>query len=133
MKKLILTLLILCGISSLLRAQNFELSVGANTGWFAYNGPGTTANTVMFQGSSTATSDVVNPYGSRYAFSYGAFLQSQYVFKSDFIVGMQASYDVLRSKAEITGIVPYDVYYAPGNYYGEPVSRPSSGSDIMQT
>src|ERR1700749_8936 len=118
MRKITLTLLILCGISPLLLAQNFELSVGANTGWFAYNGPGTTANTVLFQGTSTANSDVLNSYGNKYQFSYGAFLQPQYIFKSGFIVGLQGSYDILRSKAGITTIVPYEAYYGPGTYYG---------------
>ncbi len=98
MKKITLTLFVICCLSQLLRAQSFEFSVGANTGWFAYNGPGATSGTAMFVGTSPSNSDVLNSYGSKYAFSYGAFLQPQYVFKSGFIIGMQGSYDIYAAR-----------------------------------
>jgi len=130
MKKLILNLIILFSVSPMVQAQHFELSAGANTGLFAYKGAGATTSTELIQDYQNA-SYANNPYGSKYAFSYGAFIQPQYVFKSGFLVGLQGSYDIWRSKAAVTGVFPY---YSSPYLYNSSISLPlpASGADILQ-
>jgi hypothetical protein len=131
MKKLILNLIILFAVSSLLHAQSFEMSVGASSGMFAYKGAGATANTVLIEGYQNTNNYVNNPYGSKYAFSYSAFIQPQYVFKSAFIIGLQGGYDILRSKTAITSVYPYETL-APTYYSVAGGAEAASGTDILQ-
>lgn len=122
MKKLILNLIIVFAAVPMIHAQSFEFAIGANTGMFAYHGPGTTSAAEIIGSSSQSSYNLSynytnNPYVSKYALSYGVSLQPQFVFKSGFMVGLQGSYDVLRGTAPVTGVFPTDVAYAP-TYYG---------------
>jgi hypothetical protein len=132
MKKLILNLILLCSFSPLLRAQSFEISVGANTGMFAYHGTGTTPTAEIITGSQSSENYVNNPYVNKYALSYGVSVQPQFVFKSGFIVGLQGSYNILRSTAPVTSVYPYDIDYLPNYYNVETGNQPATGNVTMR-
>jgi hypothetical protein len=118
MKKLLLTaFLVLSGIY--LYAQKVELSVVANSGLFNYSGASTTASSFIIQSNDingNSANYTNNPYGNRKAFSYEVALQTQYVVKGGFIVGLQTGYDILRSKTEINGVIPYYFFYTFSNF-----------------
>lgn len=102
MKKLLLTLIALFTIIHLF-AQKIEVSVQANSGLFHFGGRSAVANSSINQGSAIGATDSYtnNPYGSRNAFSYSIGAQAQTVSKSGFIAGLQAGYELLRSKVDI--------------------------------
>ena len=114
MKTLFLTLtalLILTGAN----AQKVELSVLAGAGLFHYSGKSTTATSFILQGPNDQSNYTNNPYGNKNGVSYGGALQAQLVSKGGFIVGLQAGYDVLRSKVDINGVYQntYPTEYLP--------------------
>jgi len=112
MKKLILTLFGIILITTL-HAQNFEFSEGINTGLFHYGGSGSAASSYIFPVEGNGQYRTNNPYGNVNGFSYGAYTQLQYVTKGGFIIGSQLGYDLLRSKVNITGLIPFEVYFNP--------------------
>ncbi|TWI95931.1 outer membrane protein with beta-barrel domain [Mucilaginibacter frigoritolerans] len=137
MKKLYLSLLALF-LASQLHAQKFELSFQANSGLFHYSGNSASSTSVIIQNGTTPKQNYTNnPYGNKNAFSYGADVQAQYVSKGGFITGIQAGYNILRSKTNITSVFPLEfeleesvlnpLYYAPFN-----PSLPAKGSTILQ-
>jgi hypothetical protein len=126
MKIIILTLFSIVVVTHL-RAQNFEFSIGANTGLFHYTGNGSVANSYIAGGApGGAPNHTYNPYGNKNGLSYGAYAQLQYVTKCGFIIGSQFGYDVLRSKVNITGILPFeyllDEYPGPAYYNQYPAN-----------
>lgn len=58
-------------------------------------------------------------------------MQPQYVFRGGFLIGLQAGYDILRSKTAIADVVPA---YQPPYLYNIDivVPQPASGTDILQ-
>ena len=103
MKTLLLTLAALFILTGL-NAQKLELSVQASPGLFHYSGNSTTATSFILLGASDQQNYTNNPYGNKNGFSYGGSLQAQLVSKGGFIIGLQAGYDVLRSKVDINEV-----------------------------
>ncbi|WP_183566705.1 outer membrane beta-barrel protein [Mucilaginibacter sp. SP1R1] len=139
MKRLLLTLMVLLtGLP--LFAQKIEVSLQANSGLFHFGGLSATANSSIIQSSVTGSTQnyTNNPYGSRNAVSYGFGAQVQAVSKSNFIVGLQATYDFLASKVNINQYTPY----SPAVFDNDPdasyITAPSAnmavkGSTNLQT
>lgn len=122
MKILALTLSLFF-ISTSLYAQKIEFSVQANSGLFRYAGKSATAESYIHQGPPKVSNYTNNPYGGRNGFGYGANLQGQFVSKGGFIAGLQAGYEVLKSKVDINGILLYNtsnVYLPDITYIQEP-------------
>lgn len=128
MKKYLLVSIILL-VFNRLCAQNMEIFVQANSGLFHYAGNGATSTSAMIAGNPNYTD---NPYGNKNGFSYGIGVQAQHVSKSGFIVGLQAGYEILRSKVTINS-------YQSGGY--NPVSQqglgglfysPANGNSFLQ-
>jgi hypothetical protein len=106
MKKHLLALTTLLFAASSLFAQQFELSVQANSGLFHFSGKSATATSQVMQYGSNNDNYTNNPYGNRNGFSYGSTLQGQFVAKSGFIWGLGAGYEVLRSQVNIDKYTP---------------------------
>jgi hypothetical protein len=106
MKKYFILIIVIL-VFNHVRAQNIEISVQANSGLFHYAGNGAASASFINQGQSPNQDYTNNPYGNKNAFSYGAGMQAQHVGKSGFIIGLQGTYEVLRSKVDITGYYPF--------------------------
>jgi hypothetical protein len=133
MKKTLLTLsaIILC---AQLFAQKIEVSLEANSGLFHYSGSGAESTTFFLPGENPTAYHMNNPYGKEVAFSYGADIKAQYTSNGGFIAGIDAGYDLLRSKAGITEVHPYynplsGFFYLNANFY----SVKSKGSGFTQS
>jgi hypothetical protein len=121
MKTLCLTLISFF-ILTAVHAQKIELSVQANATLFHYSGKSATAETYINTADHPYTN---NPYGTKGAAGYGAALQAQYVAKGGFIVGLQAGYDLLRSKVNIYGVTPLFYLYDASGYQLNPAKGES--------
>jgi hypothetical protein len=130
MKTLLLTLLSFFVLTNL-SAQNIELSVQANSGLFHYSGNSAVSTSAIYAGSSPQQNYTSNPYGNKNGFSYGGDIQAQYVSKSGFITGLQAGYEILRSKLDVTGYDPVTFYLAPGPNF-LPYQIPVKGQTFLQ-
>lgn len=111
-------------------AQKLELSVQANSGLFHYTGLSAESHSFFIQGSSQDLNYTNNPYGKNYAYSYGAGLKANWVANSGFIFGIQAGYEILRSKTTLTAFGPYS---DPNSLHLDLYTGPyaSSGSTIL--
>jgi hypothetical protein len=94
-----------------LHAQKIEFSVQANSGLFHYGGKSAVAESYIHQGPFKLSNYTNNPYGNKNGFGYGVGLQGQFVSKSGFIAGLQAGYEVLKSKVDINGVLLYYTSY----------------------
>jgi len=79
----------------------------------------------------TKSGYVNNQYGHLYGFSYGAGFQAQYVSKGGFIIGLQTSYDILRSKENIDHVFRGDLYLESGDYIANYSGTPSTGHAFL--
>ena len=132
MKKIALTLSLLFILTNLF-AQKIELSVQASPGLFHYSGKSTTATSFILQGPNDQSSYTNNPYGSKNGFSYGGSLQAQLVSKGGFIIGLQAGYDVLRSKVAINSVYPNYIELASANSFITDVAPfPAKGASYLK-
>ena len=133
MKKILLTLAIVFLITQL-RAQNFEVSIQANTGLFHYGGSSATAVSFIQEAYTDKLDYTNNPYGSKNGFSYGLDVQAQHVSKSGFIIGLQAGYDILRSKENINDYDPLTfILYTGANWTGDyQIQIPVKGQTVLQ-
>jgi hypothetical protein len=99
-----------CGlfVAQLTYGQNTEYSVHLNSGGFAYRGKGAAASSVVLvpdvYPGNTYTN---NPYGKNLGFSYGLVGQIQRVRPKRNLFGVQAGYEVLRSRVDITEILAF--------------------------
>jgi len=133
MKKTFLTLFTFLVLSQL-HAQNIEITALANMGLFRYTGNYTTSTSFINGGTAGAKAGYTNnPYGNKFAFSYGAGLQAQYVGRTGFIFGLQAGYEILRSKVDLTDVYIFGVYEATGNYYNQASPTPVKGQTYLQS
>ena len=87
-------------------AQKIELSVQASSALFPFSGKSAVKESSIIAGSTQSQNYTANPYGKNVGFGYGGNLQAQFVSKGGFIAGLQAGYEVLRSKVNITGVAP---------------------------
>lgn len=113
MKTLALTLSAFFIVTGL-HAQKIEFSVQANSGLFHYSGKSAVAVSYIYQGASETSGYTNNPYGNKNGFGYGVALQGQFVSKGGFIAGLQAGYEILKSKVDINGILLNSLDYLPG-------------------
>jgi hypothetical protein len=122
MKKHLLALTTLLFAASSVFAQQFELSVQANSGLFHFSGKSVTATSYVIQYGSNNQNYTNNPYGNRNGFSYGSTLQGQFVAKNGFIWGLGAGYEVLQSKVNIDKYTPlvYITYNDANPVYIDP-------------
>ena len=138
MKKCLLTLF--CILPAIgLYAQKIEVTVQANSGLFKYSGQSATNSSYLNQTPDGKTNYTNNPYGNENALSYGFSVQTQLVLKSGFLFGLQAGYDVLRSKVNLTGIYIYNYqyyYFLPFTsavaYYTPPPTGNGTGATYLQ-
>jgi hypothetical protein len=116
MKKTVLTLFaIFCMIQA--HGQGIDWSFQANSGLYRLTGNTAVSATGLSNvqsGSKQGYAD--NPYGNLSGVSYGAGFQAQHVTPGGFIVGLQADYDILRSKENINAAYPAGVYYLEPSY-----------------
>jgi len=131
MKKSLLTLLLSFLLTQLF-AQKFEISAQANSGLFHYSGISSAAVSSINEGSNDKLNYTNNPYGSKNAFSYGVDIQGQYICESGFIVGLEAGYEILRSKVDINTYYPWAIYLLYANYNGLPPQIPVKGQTFLQ-
>ncbi|MEO7216183.1 outer membrane beta-barrel protein [Mucilaginibacter sp.] len=110
MKKLLLSLVCVFACTALL-AQKLEVTAGAYSGLFKYSGESTASSSFI---NSSVTPNVApssytnNPYGNKIGFGFGVNGQAQLVGKGGFIIGLQAAYEQLKSKVDITGVSTYN-------------------------
>ncbi|TWR27734.1 hypothetical protein FPZ42_00540 [Mucilaginibacter achroorhodeus] len=95
-------------------AQQTEFSFGAYRTLMHFSGSGSAGTTSV---SSTPFNRLANPYGTKNGSSFGFFIQVQVINKHNFIAGLQAGTDQLRSKIQVTRYTTsasWDTYYANG-------------------
>jgi hypothetical protein len=131
MKATLLTLISLFSLTQLF-AQKFEVSIQANSGLYHYDGKASASVSFINQGSTDKGNYTNNPYGSKNGFSYGGDIQGQYVSKCGFITGLQAGYEVLRSKVDINGYYPSTIYLFNSNYIAQSYQIPVKGQSFLQ-
>ncbi|HEY2583299.1 MAG TPA: outer membrane beta-barrel protein [Mucilaginibacter sp.] len=130
MKRTLLTLISFFLVTQLF-AQKFEISVQANSGLYHYGGKSSASVSSIIQGASDKDNYTNNPYGNKNGFSYGVAVQGQYVAKSGLIIGLQAGYDLLRSKVDINIYYPQYVYLDYTSYFAPP-QTPVTGQTFLQ-
>lgn len=86
--------IVLIPVSSM--AQQFEVRASLNSGFYSYRGSGAESVSRI-----NGTSHTNNPYGSRGGLSYGLSLNLRKVTKSNFILGADLGYEMLRSKVKL--------------------------------
>src|ERR1700679_3830904 len=85
--------------------QGLEWSFLANSGPYHLTGNYTVSTTYLYNVQAGAKQGYAsNPYGNLQGLSYGGGFQAQYHASSGFIIGLQATYDVLRSKENINAV-----------------------------
>ena len=131
MKIALLALSILI-LSTRLFAQKIELSIQANSGLFHYSGNGAASTSFINQGFDNISDYPNNPYGNKNGFSYGGDVQAQYVSKSGFIAGLQAGYEVLRSKVDISDYDPITFVLFTGINTPAALQIPVKGQTFLQ-
>ena len=115
MKKAIITFLIISSCISVLKAQTSEFSVQANTGLSHFLGTGT-LNSTFLNADGQQHTGYPNGSGNKNAVIFGGNIQWQYTFKCNFLLGLQAGYEALGSKINISSV------------YSEGVPMPATGS-----
>jgi hypothetical protein len=115
-----------------LLAQKIEISVQANSGLFHYSGNATVATSYITEGMSPGQNYTNNPYGNKNGVSYGAGIQAKYVTKGGFIAGLDAGYDILRSKVNISNVYPFPNYvlFKAADQFYYPITT-ASGHTIL--
>lgn len=113
-------------------AQKTELNIFTNSGLFHYGGNSAGSTSYINGGSGSIQGFTNNPYGSKNGLSYGIGLKAQHVGKSGFIFGMEAGFEILRSKININYVNPYystsfPFYYSLANPYVQ-----STGETFLQ-
>jgi hypothetical protein len=134
MKKFLLTLLCICLLTQL-RAQKFELSAGVNSGLFHFTGNAVAATTSIYEDATASGQNETNdPYGNRNGYSYGGYVQIENINPGGFIIGLQAGYDILRSKVDINNVSPPPYLNASpsGDYFANP-DIPATGQTFLQS
>ncbi|WP_181885029.1 outer membrane beta-barrel protein [Pontibacter diazotrophicus] len=104
----VLFLCLVCATSSF--GQKVEFAGQLHTGVSAFGGKSATGTTVMncfaFDNSWNQTA---NPYGKKFALSYGAHLHVQRVSGNNLLIGAQAGAEVLRSRVSINEVYVLDM------------------------
>jgi hypothetical protein len=132
MKKLLLSVLCIMAATQLF-AQKLEVTAGAYTGLMQYGGKSESVNATSFLLITNPPYQDIsytnNPYGTKTGTGFGGYGQAQLVSKKGFIVGLQAGYEQLKSKVDITQVYVTDMMRA------SPADGPyaASGSTSLKT
>ncbi|MES2266222.1 MAG: outer membrane beta-barrel protein [Bacteroidota bacterium] len=102
MKKTLLILTCLVTTTKVF-AQNIEVSAGLSTGIMHYAGK-SAESVSSINGINANTGYTNNPYGSKNGVGFGGNVQAQLVLIKSFIVGLQGSYESLKSKIDINQV-----------------------------
>ncbi|WP_445666270.1 hypothetical protein [Fodinibius sp. AD559] len=102
MRKLGLILLLFIFISTAY-GQSSELSVHLNSGLFSFGGQSATKNSIIIA-NDAGSNYTINPYGTKKTFSYGFSAQLQRITNYKLIFGLQAGYELLRSRVNINDV-----------------------------
>ena len=101
MKKVLL-LIACCAVVSYASAQKIEVTAGLHTGFMHY--AGNDAQTVsVINGADRQGAYTNNPYGNKAGTGFGGSVQAQLIIVKSFIIGLQGSYEALKSKVDING------------------------------
>jgi len=134
MKILTLTLSVFFILTSVY-AQKIEFSVQANSGMFSYAGRSAVSNALIHQSPQQVPNFTDNPYGDKSGFGYGGSFQAQAVCKSGFIAGLQAGYELLKSKVNINQVLPqYNIEfdYLPNENFTSPPPLAAKGETYLK-
>lgn len=116
-------------------AQKLEISVNANTGFSGFTGPGTANGENYFQGTANNYYPyyVSNPFIKKLALGYGGNIQFKYVGKTGLLSGLQAGYDVTKSKNKNIDNYLYTTEYYPLSSYLPiaPIYTRVDGYDVL--
>ncbi|MCB2378290.1 hypothetical protein LGH70_11890 [Hymenobacter sp. BT635] len=86
--------------------QKTEVSVHLTSGAAAFRGASAASNATLVQPPAAGVRPYTsNAYGRRPAFSYGVAGQVQRVTADNTLLGVQAGYEVLRSRVQITSVL----------------------------
>jgi len=96
MKNLYFLLLFVSVIPLSIKAQQTEIRASLNSGFYSFRGDG--AESVSRINSTVYTN---NPYGSNGGLSYGLSFNIRKITKSNFILGADLGYEMLRSKVKL--------------------------------
>lgn len=102
-------------------SQKFELSVQANSGVSYFRGPGVQSATFLSEGSSLNNGYTFAVYGNQQQVSYGFSFNAKAVITHNVIVGLQAGYDVLRSRVNLYNDDRYSASESFSGYYSPPI------------
>lgn len=89
-------------------SQKTEFSVSLNSGLFSFRGESVQEYGFFYLAAENQNS-YTNPYGSKYGLSFGASIAVKRITKTKVLVGLDAGYEMLRSKTLIDYIT-YSVY-----------------------
>ncbi|MGE5426372.1 MAG: hypothetical protein ACM3O8_00675 [Methylococcaceae bacterium] len=103
MKKIILTIVALLTLT-IVHGQSTEYRISLNSGLFSFAGKSASEVSVINAGDASTPGSTNNVYGSKNGLCYGLSANIQRVTKRNFILGVDAGYEVLRSKISISGV-----------------------------
>jgi len=103
MKSLLITILLTLFTLNAF-AQTTEFSVQLNTGGFRFTGLSADKTEHINANYDTQKGYTNNPYGNQFDLSYGLSASVTKIIKSNFRLGIDIGFEVLRSKIEIDGV-----------------------------
>ncbi|WP_162052351.1 hypothetical protein [Pontibacter pamirensis] len=106
--------------------QKVEVAGQLNSGLAKFGGESAASTTTMHSLGANRFF-TLNPYGSRFASSYGMSVQVQRVTRANFLLGAQAGAEVLRNRVHIDGVYVYGPVYSSFIEY-----REASGKTILR-
>jgi hypothetical protein len=131
MRKIISIIIVLLYGASVATAQKVEFSLGTSAGLFNFTGKSAASSSSVTEDYNGMGNHINNPLSTKSTINYGFSGQVQKVSASRFIIGLQAGYEVLRSKMSI------DTVYRPvfSLFYNintpNPYSIASKGQSIL--
>jgi hypothetical protein len=98
-----LLLVYMLALSTLGFAQQKEYSLHLNTGWLRFGGESAAKTSALILGSGRSDINYTdNPYGKKAGLGYDGTVQVQKVSAKNLLFGLQAGYEILRSKVPLT-------------------------------
>ena len=123
MQKIALLTLLFC-VPILGFGQKTEYSVQVNSGLFRFGGESATKTSDLILGSGQPGINYThNPYGKKVGLCYGLAAQVQKVNSKNFIYGLQAGYETLRSKVALKYAYSLVNYAMPIQVSGKTILR----------
>lgn len=113
MQRILLTIAALMTLTNV-RGQSTEYRISLNSGLFSFTGKSASEVSGINAVDASTPGSTNNVYGSKNGLCYGLSANIQRVTKRHFILGVDAGYEVLRSKVSITGVWLYGNPYPYG-------------------